>query len=120
MKLTLDITDKFARVIERACKPSTFEQETLRRLEIIMGRQEDFDTQITAANTALDAIAAAVAAEAQQIADFIAANPAVDTSALSGVVTRLEAADEAIGSVFTAPTGPVDPVDPVDPDAPVV
>lgn len=109
MKLNVEfsISDKTAKCLEGLFAPSETLNEILQGVKKLMSNQEQFDAQITAANTALDAIAAAVAAEAQQIADFIAANPAVDTSALAGVVTRLEAADDAISNVFTEPV--VDP-----------
>ena len=68
-----------------------------------MAKQEEFDALIAQATEQLDTVseqlegiavsvnatADAVTAEAEQIAAFIAANPAVDTSALQGVVDRL-------------------------------
>lgn len=78
-----------------------------KELETMSEKQDEFDAKITAANTALDAIGEAVAAEAKQVADFIATNPQIDTSALDGVVTRLEAVDDSINTVFEpAPTEP--------------
>jgi len=86
-----------------------------------MSAQDDFNAQIQAANDKLDAIGtdvtntqAAITAEAQQVADFIASQPAgVDTSALQGVVDRLGAAADslggtadAVGGIFTPPTPP--------------
>lgn len=92
--------------------------ELLGRLNNIMSAQEDFDAKITAANAAIDAVGVAVAAEAAQVAAFIAANPSVDTSALSGVVTRLEALDESVNTVFDDnPTPPPPAEEPVDPNA---
>jgi len=92
-----------------------------RSLDKIMSAQDDFNAQIQAANDKLDAIGtdvtntqAAITAEAQQVADFIASQPAgVDTSALQGVVDRLGAAADslggtadAVGGIFTPPTPP--------------
>jgi len=76
-----------------------------RRTKIIMKTQEEFDAQIAAMKESLDAIPAAIEAEGQQIRDFIAANPGLDTSALDGVVERLGGVAESIGTVFT-PTEP--------------
>lgn len=68
--------------------------------EYIMGLQEDFDAKIDAANAALDSIAEAITAEAQQIADFIAHNPNVNTAALDGVVARLGNVSASVGTIF--------------------
>lgn len=108
MKLTLNIEigERLERVLRRCfgpSEPSTFEIETTRRLKIIMSNQAEFDAQIQRANAALDDIALAVAAEAQQVADFIAAHPSVNTSALEGVVARLTSAKDSIGTVFEPP-----------------
>lgn len=105
MKIVFDISPALSRAIDRWFDSVTRRlNEIQESLEIIMASQEEFDVKINAANAALDGIATAVAAEAQQIADFIAANPTVDTSALDGVVTRLEGVGESIGSVFEPPT----------------
>lgn len=72
--------------------------------EILLMTQEDFDAQIADVNAKLDALGADVAAEADEIAAFIAAQPPeVDTSALSGVVDRLTALDDAVKGIFTPP-----------------
>lgn len=68
-----------------------------------MSTQAEFDAKITAANAALDAIGTSVTSEAQQIRDFIAANPSVDTSALDGVVGRLETVAGSVGAIFEPP-----------------
>lgn len=112
MKIIIDISDRLARIIE--CGNSTVTQQLEQiqeKLNKIMGLQEDFDAKINAANVALDEIALAVASEAQQIRDFIEAHPQVDTSALDGVLTRLEGVNESIGGVFEP--APVEP--PVEP-----
>src|SRR4051812_25051805 len=71
--------------------------------ELIEMSQEKFDEQVAAINGKLDGIGATLqsnaetlnrasqdlAAERQQISDFIAAHPETDTSALSGVLSRL-------------------------------
>jgi len=78
-----------------------------RRLDKIMSNQAEFDAQITAANEKLDALGTAVQAEADQVAAFIASQPAgVDTSALDGVVARLGAAADSVGNIFTPPAPP--------------
>jgi len=75
-----------------------------RRLRIIMATQEEFNTQIAAANSKLDDLATAIQAEADQIAAFIASQPAgVDTSALNGVIDRLSAASTAVSGIFEPP-----------------
>lgn len=104
MRIIFDISPALSRAIDRWCDSVTRQlNEIQESLEIIMASQEEFDAKINAANTALDGIATAVAAEAQQIADFIAANPTVDTSALDGVVTRLESVGTSVGLVFEPP-----------------
>lgn len=75
----------------------------LRRLNTIMSTQEEFDTKINEANTALDTISNQIAAEAEQIAQFIRDNPGVNTSALDGVVARLNTTAESVGTIFTPP-----------------
>jgi hypothetical protein len=73
------------------------------QLEIIIMTQAEFDAQITRANEAIAAVGAAVAAEAQQIRDYIDANPSVDTTALTGVVDTLEGLATSVGDIFTPP-----------------
>lgn len=97
-----------------------------------MSNQAEFDAKITHANEKLDTIAngvaavpAAILAEGDQVRQFILDNPSVDTSALDGVIARLDTAANSaaglaaqIGSVFEPPVvdSPVDPIDPpVDP-----
>lgn len=83
----------------------------IRRLQM---SQADFDAKIDAANEALDAIAEAIEAEADQIADFIAALPeAVDTSALDGVVARLNGVAASVSAVFEPEVEPEPVVEPV-------
>lgn len=91
--------------------------------------QENFDLQVQVANEKLDDIATglttaqeAIAAEGEQIRQFIEDNPAVNTSALDGVVARLSSASETvatlatgIGGVFEPTTEPTDPTDPTEP-----
>lgn len=106
MRVVFDISEPLARAIDQMFGSASVTRqlnEIQETLEIIMGNQAEFDAKITAANTALEGITAAIAAEAAQIAEFIAANPAVDTSALDGVVTRLESVGTSIGSVFEPP-----------------
>ena len=72
-----------------------------------MANQEEFDAQIARANAALENVGTAIATEGQQIRDFIAANPSVDTSALEGVVTNLEAVANSVAGIFEAPAGEI-------------
>lgn len=75
-----------------------------RRLRIIMSNQAELDTQVATANAKLDDLATAIQAEADQVAAFIASQPAgVDTSALNGVIDRLSAASTAVSGIFTPP-----------------
>ncbi len=76
-------------------------EEITLRLEDIMGKQQEFDVKITRANARLDELSVQLANEAQEIRDYIDAHPEVDTSALDGVVSRLEALDPT--TVFTPP-----------------
>ncbi len=118
MKLTHEITisDKFAEILDRIFIPNNDLKDIKRSLQNIMSAQTDFDAKITKANEALDAIGTAIAAEAQQIADFIAANPSVNTSALDGVVSRLESVDESVNTVFDANPTPPQPTPDTDPE----
>lgn len=111
----VEIGDNLAGILNRIL--TTNHEIISGRLDQIMANQADFDTKITRANTALDEIATAVAAEAQQISDFIAANPSVDTSALDGVVERLEGVNESIAGVFEPASGePTEPAEPAPPN----
>lgn len=77
--------------------------------EIIIMAQTDFDAEMAEINAKLDDIGVDVAAEADKIAAFIAAQPPeTDTSSLSGVVDRLSTLDQGIKDIFTAPE-PVSP-----------
>ncbi len=82
-----------------------FQNKNLKELiKIVMENQAEFDAKITAANEALDAIGAAITAEAAQVSEFIAGLPAsVDTSALDGVVSRLGGVAASVSDVFTPP-----------------
>ena len=75
-----------------------------RRTKIIMGNQSEFDEKINRANAALENIATAIAAEAQQIREHISANPGTDTSALEGVVARLEQVGTSVSTIFEPDT----------------
>lgn len=66
-----------------------------------MGTQEQFDEKVAEINTKLDAIQTQISEEAQQIRDFIEANPGVDTSALDGVVERLDGLN--VSGIFDPP-----------------
>lgn len=78
----------------------------------IMGNQADFDAKIASADTKLDSLSEQIAAEGQQVRDFIAANPSVDTSALDSVVSRLDDLGGGIGSIFEpAADEPDEPAD---------
>lgn len=68
-----------------------------------MSTQAEFDQKISAAVAALDASSDAILAEAQQIREYLEANPSIDASALDGVVTRLEAQAAAVSGVFEPP-----------------
>lgn len=68
-----------------------------------MATQESFDAQIQRANAALQNIGTQIAAEGQEIRDFIAQNPSIDTSALEGVVANLETVGASVEGIFTAP-----------------
>ena len=93
--------DNFTKVLKSILTEN--HNEILGRLNQIMANQAEFDEQITTANAALDDIQQKVTAEAQQVADFIAANPQIDTSALTGVVNRLQGVGASVENVFTPP-----------------
>ena len=84
---------------------SIFNQQSIsKRLNKIIMNQEEFDAQITAANTALDEIATAITNETAQIIAYIESLPPnTDTSALTGVVDRLSTVSAAVGGVFEPP-----------------
>ena len=69
--------------------------------KLIMSNQTDFNEKIDRANVALESIAVSVTSEAQQIREFIASlPPEVDTSALDGVIARLEGVAGSVGTIF--------------------
>lgn len=73
-------------------------------LETIMATQAEFDAQLARMNTKLDALGTQISDEAQQIRDFIEANPDLDTTGLEAVVSRLDAID--VSGIFEPPTPP--------------
>lgn len=74
----------------------------LHKLERQMAtNQAEFDAQLNTINEKVTSIFSTVTAEAQQIAEFIANNPSVDTSALSGVAERLSQVESAVADIFT-------------------
>jgi hypothetical protein len=81
----------------------------LRRL--IQMSQEEFDQKIGQIHERFDGVTAAIAAEGQQIREFIAANPSVDTSALQGVLDRFEGLDTSVSDIFTPPAAPEPVID---------
>jgi hypothetical protein len=112
----IEIGANLAGILERVLNSNHVEIREI--LGEIMSAQEDFDAKITRANAALDEVAAAVAAEAAQIAEFIAANPSVNTEALEGVVARLEGASESVAGVFEPPAPEPDPEPEPEPEPP--
>lgn len=85
-----------------------------RSLKTIMGNQAQFDAQVATLNTKIDAVGEKVTSEAQQIRDFIAANPTVNTEALEGVAARLDNLGSSVAGIFEpTPTetepGPANP-----------
>ena len=86
----------------------------------IMSNQADFNAKIEAVNTALTNLGTKIADEAQQIRDFVAGLPdEVDTSALDGVLERLNALSESVGEIFTPETEDEPVEDPeTDPETP--
>lgn len=67
----------------------------------IMSNQTDFNAKIEAVNTALTSLGTKIADEGQQIRDFIAGLPdEVDTSALDGVLERLNTLSEGVSEIF--------------------
>jgi septal ring factor EnvC (AmiA/AmiB activator) len=80
-----------------------------RRLKRIMKSQEEFDRQVAEINAKLDQVGEQIAAESQQIRDFIAQNPSVDTSALDGVVARLDSLN--VSGIFEPPTAEEPPTE---------
>lgn len=102
MKLEFTISDKLARLLERGLFRSI--DKIHRSLDKIMANQQEFDAQIARANAALDTISEQITAEAQQIRDYIDEHPDVDTTALEGVVARLESVN--VSGIFEpAPAG---------------
>lgn len=76
-----------------------------REIRKVAMSQEEFNQKIEKANIALDGITETIKSEAQQIKDFIAAHPEVDTSGLDGVVSRLEGVSSSVGSIFEPAAG---------------
>lgn len=109
---TFEFGPHFAAFLERVLDTLDFQNEIREKLEQIIMTQEEFNvkieainTQVTAIGTTLDTVASDVAAEKQQVADFIAAHPDLDTSALDAVVTNLGAIKDRVASTATDVTG---------------
>ena len=107
VRIVIDVTDGLRELLLSLCPPSNFGHELKKiqeKLNKIMATQAELDAQVQAANDKLDALGTAIQAEADQIAAFIASQPAgLDTSALDGVVARLGAAADSVSSIFTPP-----------------
>lgn len=116
--IDLEVGERLAGLLERWLGRQGDNRQIIRRLNLIMSKQEDFDAQIQAANEKLDGIGSAVAAEAAQVAEFIAANPAVDTSGLAGVVERLGGVGASVSGIFEPAAEPAP--EPAPSDEPVV
>lgn len=94
--------------------------------EIIMGTQADFDAKVEAINAKLDGLATGLSAaeeavhlEAEQVRQFIADNPSVDTSALDGVAERLDTASSDVARISGSVAGIMADAPPTDPETPV-
>lgn len=104
MKITFDVTDALRNLVSVIVGETGLIPEKLdklqRSVDKIMKSQEEFDAQITEANTKLDDLSTAVTTETDQIKAFIAANPSVNTTGLDGVITRLEGVATSVGTIF--------------------
>lgn len=65
-----------------------------------MPTQEEFDAQVQKISDKLTEIPGLIANETQQVKDFIASHPELDTSALEGVTDNLDKIVNSIPSVF--------------------
>ena len=82
----------------------------------IMSTQAEFNAKIEAVNAAITSLGSSIAAEGQQVRDFIAAlPPEVDTSALDGVAERLTGLADGVAAIFVpaevVEESPADPAD---------
>lgn len=87
--------------------------------ETIMANQADFDAKVAAINSKLDelgtglsAVEEAVHLEAEQIRQFIADNPTIDTSALDEVAARLDTASSDVANLSNSVAGIFEPAAP--------
>lgn len=86
--MIVEIGDNFTKILELVLHNN--HEEILDKLGEIMTRQEELDAKV-------DRIEAKILAEKEQLAEFIANNPALNTS-------RLEALETKIGEIFEPPT----------------
>lgn len=117
MRLVIDIGENLKRFLECVYNDGAQLDRIEEKINTIMANQEEFDEKITQANEALDnvstqltSVSEAIAAESAQINDFILANPTLNTSALDGVVARLNSTQEttsglaeSVSGIFTPP-----------------
>jgi signal transduction histidine kinase len=93
------------------------QEEFDEKMRLLNEKLDGIGESVTAAATAIEEVRQAVISEGQQIRDFIAAHPDLDTSALDGIVSRLDnvssslsnqvndlsGLDTSVGEIFTPP-----------------
>lgn len=78
---------------------------------IVMSTQETINQITTQIETAKATITEKIATESQQVQDFIAAHPEVDTSQLQSAVDGLNSLGDSIGGIFPDAPAEETPVD---------
>jgi NADH/NAD ratio-sensing transcriptional regulator Rex len=75
--------------------------------EILMSTQADIDALTQQVNAATAEIVQKIEEESQQVQDFIASHPDIDTSALESAVAGLNSIAESVDNIM--PDAPVEP-----------
>ena len=85
---------------------------------LVMANQETLDQLTAQIESAKATIVENVAAESQQVQDFIAAHPDLDTTALEAAVAGLNALGDSVAGIFPdAPTPEPEPEPVPEPEA---
>lgn len=122
IKVTFGVTPQLLNILERVCiivERCQLNQDTIteelqkinRRLDN-MPTQADIDNLTAAVEAAKTEITTKIAEESQQVQDFIAAHPDLDTSALESAVAGLGSIGASVDAIMADAAPEPPPVEP--------
>lgn len=121
VNVTFGVTPELLNILERVCiiieRIQLQEDTILEEIQKInrrltkMATQADIDALTASVQASTAAIVTKIEEETQEVKDFIAANPSIDTSALSNAVAGLESIAADVDNIL--PDAPAEP--PVEP-----